>query len=516
MHRERVSADGLLKRIMNRRFRFLFLMLGILAIPVLDALLHPLVEGNDLGTLAINPAEFSGLYQPNTYASLRPGLVWEDPSSAGDASKRVETNRYGMRMGDVSLDKSPGIVRVAVLGDSLPFGWGVPPGQAFPAVLETVLNTGGPLKYEVLNFGAPGFTAYHALRQYENLVHNFQPDILILALGLYDSLESRLSEKELVTRLRDDHLLEEPGGFPRFWRDHSAVGTWLHQRRLRAGREAIAEEIQARAARGAWVDKVAAGDFVQAVESILGHHLARGGRAVLVNTDLLNSKLTRTFEDLAQRRDLPLLDLRTLFDRLGQFEERRKSFALSLANNADYETDGFNHFYAEANSTYLFRVFVPESLSVDSAVFITGNHPLLGDGRPNQIRMYDDGSHGDERALDRIWSLRLHFDQPPTLFFTFTTGGVEGDWGTEPGAYDNTVKNHAFLYQVTPPDFTDSIEWKSPVYILHRIPFAHLLLNESSPFPNALGHKAIARRLAHLILERHTPPAIGLGTGGTK
>ncbi|HQH74479.1 MAG TPA: hypothetical protein PK360_20560, partial [bacterium] len=90
---------------------------------------------------------FSGLYQPNTYASLRPGLVWEDPSSAGDASKRVETNRYGMRMGDVSLDKSPGIVRVAVLGDSLPFGWGVPPGQAFPAVLETVLNTGGPLKY---------------------------------------------------------------------------------------------------------------------------------------------------------------------------------------------------------------------------------------------------------------------------------------------------------------------------------------------------------------------------------
>ena len=185
----------------------------------------------------------------------------------------------------------------------------------------------------------------------------------------------------------------------------------------------IAEEIQARAARGAWVDKVAAGDFVQAVESILGHHLARGGRAVLVNTDLLNSKLTRTFEDLAQRRDLPLLDLRTLFDRLGQFEERRKSFALSLANNADYETDGFNHFYAEANSTYLFRVFVPESLSVDSAVFITGNHPLLGDGRPNQIRMYDDGSHGDERALDRIWSLRLHFDQPPTLFFTFTTGG---------------------------------------------------------------------------------------------
>ncbi len=501
---------------MNRRFGILVLMLGILAVLMLDALLHPLVEGNGPGELAIHPAEFAELYQPAAYASLRPGLVWENPSSSGNPPMRVETNRYGMRMGDVSLDKSPGKIRVAVLGDSLPFGWGVPPGEAFPAVLETALNPGGAARFEVLNFAAPGFTVYHALQQYETLVHNFQPDILILALGLFDSFESRMSEKELVTRLREHQLLEKPGGFLRFWRDHSALGAWWHQFRARAGREAIAEEIQGRAARGAWVDKVPAADFVQAIEAILGHHLGRGGQAVLVNTDLLNFKLTPVFEDLTRRRDVPLLDLRALFDRLGQFEERRKSFALSLAKNEDYETDGFNHFYAEANSTYLFRVFVPDSVSVNSAVFISGNHPLLGDGRPNQIRMYDDGSHGDERAQDRIWSLRLHFGQPQTLYFTFTTGGVEGDWGTESGAYDNAAKNFAFQYQVTPPDFTDSVEWKSPVYILGRIPFAHLLLDESSPFPNALGHKAIARRLAHILLERNAAPVIGLGTGGTK
>jgi len=498
---------------MNRRLGIL-IVLGILGIPIVDVLLRPLVEGNKSESLIINPAEFAELYQPDAYGSLLPGWVWESPGPSGDETLRIETNRYGMRMGDVQLEKTPGTIRVAVVGDSLPFGWGVPREQSFPAVLEMLLNAGGAGRYEVLNFAAPGYTAIHALHQYENLVHHFQPDILILALGLYDSFESRLSERELLNFLQEYSLLETVDGWIKFWRDHSAMGMWWRHHRSRAGREAIEEEIANRVARGTWVDKVSHEELIETLEFILRHHLAQGGQAVLVNTNLLNFNRTSAFEKLATQLDVPLLDIRALFDRLGQFEERRKSFALSLAKNENYETDGFNHFYAEANSTYLFRVYVPESLAVASTVFITGNHPLLGDSRPNLVRMYDDGTHGDERAFDRIWSLRLHFDEPKTLYFTFTQAGGEGYYGTERDAREITPKTHTFLYQVSPPDFADAVEWKSPVFILNRIPFAHLLLNESSPFPNELGHKAIARRLAHILQERKPAPAIGLGAGG--
>jgi len=55
-----------------------------------------------------------------------------------------------------------------------------------------------------------------------------------------------------------------------------------------------------------------------------------------------------------------------------------------------------------------------------------------GGWTPNQIRMYDDGSHGDETASDNIWS--ISFDLPPGIRIGYKyTWGRQGDlWtGTE-------------------------------------------------------------------------------------
>jgi hypothetical protein len=67
---------------------------------------------------------------------------------------RVETNRFGMRWPDVTLEKPPRRRRIAVLGDSFAFGaWASTIDKSFVGVLQAGLQK----RYEVLNFGAGGY-----------------------------------------------------------------------------------------------------------------------------------------------------------------------------------------------------------------------------------------------------------------------------------------------------------------------------------------------------------------------
>jgi len=66
---------------------------------------------------------------------------------------------------------------------------------------------------------------------------------------------------------------------------------------------------------------------------------------------------------------------------------------------------------------------------LDGPVFIVGDVAPLGNWRPNTVRLYDDGSHGDEKANDRIWSLALMF--PPSIDafrYMYTDNGAPDTW----------------------------------------------------------------------------------------
>ena len=76
--------------------------------------------------------------------------------------------------------------------------------------------------------------------------------------------------------------------------------------------------------------------------------------------------------------------------------------------------------------TVLFQVDARE-VSVPHAIFIAGNHELLGNWTPNTIRMYDDGTHGDEKK-DGIWTLELRFPPGMYLEYKYTNSGDEGSW----------------------------------------------------------------------------------------
>ncbi|HXG00277.1 MAG TPA: carbohydrate-binding module family 20 domain-containing protein [Bacteroidota bacterium] len=67
-------------------------------------------------------------------------------------------------------------------------------------------------------------------------------------------------------------------------------------------------------------------------------------------------------------------------------------------------------------------------ISVPDAVYIVGNRKELGEWIPNSIRMYDDGSHGDVKASDGIWSLRLRLPVGTEVQYKYTNSGRRGEW----------------------------------------------------------------------------------------
>lgn len=75
----------------------------------------------------------------------------------------------------------------------------------------------------------------------------------------------------------------------------------------------------------------------------------------------------------------------------------------------------------------LFTVDASEQ-RVKDAIYIVGEAPELGGWTPNQVRMYDDGTHGDIEADDEIWSIEFPFNEGTYLEYKYTNSGNEGSW----------------------------------------------------------------------------------------
>jgi alpha-amylase/alpha-mannosidase (GH57 family) len=69
-----------------------------------------------------------------------------------------------------------------------------------------------------------------------------------------------------------------------------------------------------------------------------------------------------------------------------------------------------------------------KGIYVRKGIFIAGDHPLLGDWKPNTVRMYDDGTHGDEVSGDSIWTIELSFPAGTVLNYKYTNSGPAGEW----------------------------------------------------------------------------------------
>jgi len=101
----------------------------------------------------------------------------------------IKTNQYGMRDSEPSSQSTDSPCRIAALGDSYTFGWGVRAEENYPKVLEKLLRESSAAKecqFEVLNFGVIGYSSYDEDLMLKYRVVNFSPRVVIVGYVLND------------------------------------------------------------------------------------------------------------------------------------------------------------------------------------------------------------------------------------------------------------------------------------------------------------------------------------------
>jgi hypothetical protein len=134
-----------------------------------------------VGTVQINRATVRPSANPRLRFELRPG---------GAVRSEVEyrVNAEGLRGPEVSVEKPQGVRRVALLGDSIAFGYWVADEDGLARQLESMLDEvrGTGPRVEVLNFGVPGYNLDQDIETLRSRALRFDPDVVVLAFCLND------------------------------------------------------------------------------------------------------------------------------------------------------------------------------------------------------------------------------------------------------------------------------------------------------------------------------------------
>ncbi len=139
------------------------------------------------------PPDLRALHRPlpdrEWLYGLRPGaeVVLDEPR---EVVYRI--NADGFRGPLYERAKPHGAFRIAVLGDSLAFGYGVSADDTFSSRLERRLRRGTPASdpnvphFQVLNLGVNGYNAYNEAALFRGLGGRYQPDLVLVQFCIND------------------------------------------------------------------------------------------------------------------------------------------------------------------------------------------------------------------------------------------------------------------------------------------------------------------------------------------
>lgn len=115
----------------------------------------------------------------------------------------------GLREGNLKKEKTAGVYRIALLGDSMVEGLQVPIEDTFGRLLGKRLNKTleqsplpGISQVQVLNFGTSGYSTVQELLQLEKQVLPYRPDLVIVGYNSRDIFENWAAPDEVLANVR--------------------------------------------------------------------------------------------------------------------------------------------------------------------------------------------------------------------------------------------------------------------------------------------------------------------------
>lgn len=122
--------------------------------------------------------------EPAPYSNIGTGKwVINDPELGYRLNPEQDgINALSIRHGDVTIPKPPGLFRLVVLGDSIPWAKGV---FGFVEDIAKRIESRGPI--EVINAAVPGYTSFQELKFFERYVLQVDPDVVVWTYCLNDN-----------------------------------------------------------------------------------------------------------------------------------------------------------------------------------------------------------------------------------------------------------------------------------------------------------------------------------------
>lgn len=213
---------------------------------------------------------------------LVPGasLLWSFPDRRGDTRVlELTVPEQGWRGEPFAARARSGVLRIACVGDSQTFGWGVADDETLPYELERALTARAPAgEFEVLNLGVPNTNIEHKVAWIESFALDLGAEVIVLELFFDDlwldgiELAPNLDDRRRLARLRPGN-----SGTLDFLREHSRiVELVIEHTRQRIGAQAYASMYQrllrpahpVRARTQAALERVAASTRARGVELV--------------------------------------------------------------------------------------------------------------------------------------------------------------------------------------------------------------------------------------------------------
>lgn len=166
--------------------------------------------------------EFQVVFRESIQASDDPVLIYGLRPGAPDRNDRISAD--GLRDREHDRMKPAGVIRIAAIGDSITFGNGVRRDASWPKHLETLLGerrAADGVRFEVLNFGVPGYNVEQVAERLRSEALAFDPDLVIYGYSLNDPQASSV-EADALRTLQDAYRGSTEAGLAR-WLAHSRL-----------------------------------------------------------------------------------------------------------------------------------------------------------------------------------------------------------------------------------------------------------------------------------------------------
>ena len=201
---------------------------------------------------------------------------------------RLTTNSRGFRTPEFSPARTPGTLRVVVLGDSNSMGWLLDDDNTYPRRLEAHLAALSGRRVEVINLGVGNYTSFSVRRLFTQVALPLAPDAVVLSFGANDSQQMRSTDAEYAAMFA--------GASGRFRH-------WLSQLRL-AG---LAQRLFPARTSGL-VPRVPPDDFAANLEGILAETTRLSLPVVFLKVCCCSKEYHDRLLDVLNRSRTPLLD----------------------------------------------------------------------------------------------------------------------------------------------------------------------------------------------------------------